>query len=80
LITPSKLSLFSCYPVIGSWWEELAAQKLFVGERPATSSLDQTLFADGPPLPEKLSPLLIEFLGPLAPAGGLAAEDQRHVG
>jgi uncharacterized protein len=31
LITPSKLSLFSISPVVGAWWEELEAQKLFVG-------------------------------------------------
>jgi len=29
LITPSQLSLFSISPVIGAWWEELQAQKLF---------------------------------------------------
>ncbi len=47
LITPSQLSLFSLSPVVGAWWEELAAQKLFAGERPVPSALDQTLFADG---------------------------------
>jgi uncharacterized protein len=40
LITPSQLVLFSRSPVIGAWWEELHAQKLFQGERPAVTSLD----------------------------------------
>ena len=39
LITPSKLSLFSICPVIGAWWEELQAQKLFGGSKPAVSEL-----------------------------------------
>ena len=47
LITPSQLSLFSISPVIGAWWEELQAQKLFKGSKPAVSELDQQLFADG---------------------------------
>ena len=47
LITPSQLSLFSISPVIGAWWEELQAQKLFDGSKPAVSALDQQLFADG---------------------------------
>ena len=47
LITPSQLSLFSISPVIGAWWEELQAQKLFEGNKPAVSELDQQLFADG---------------------------------
>ena len=47
LITPSQLSLFSISPVIGTWWEELHAQKLFDGKKPAVSELDQQLFADG---------------------------------
>ena len=47
LITPSQLSLFSISPVIGAWWEELQAQKLFEGSKPAVSELDQQLFADG---------------------------------
>ena len=47
LITPSQLSLFSISPVIGAWWEELQAQKLFDGSKPAVSELDQQLFADG---------------------------------
>jgi uncharacterized protein len=47
LITPSQLSLFSISPVIGAWWEELQAQKLFEGSKPAMSELDQQLFADG---------------------------------
>ena len=47
LITPSQLSLFSISPVIGGWWEELQAQKLFEGCKPAVSELDQQLFADG---------------------------------
>jgi hypothetical protein len=47
LITPSQLSLFSISPVIGAWWEELQAQKLFADNKPAVSELDQQLFADG---------------------------------
>jgi len=47
LITPSQLALFSRSPVIGAWWEELHAQKLFQGERPAATSLDELLFASG---------------------------------
>jgi len=47
LITPSQLALFSRSPVIGAWWEELDAQKLFEGERPAVTSLDQLLFDSG---------------------------------
>ena len=47
LITPSQLSLFSISPVIGAWWEELHAQKLYKGNKPAVSELDQQLFADG---------------------------------
>ena len=47
LITPSQLSLFSISPVIGAWWEELQAQKLFEGSKPAVNELDQQLFADG---------------------------------
>ena len=47
LITPSQLSLFSISPVIGAWWEELQAQKLFDGSKPAVSELDQQLFVDG---------------------------------
>ena len=47
LITPSQLSLFSISPVIGAWWEELQAQKLFEGSKPAVTELDQQLFADG---------------------------------
>lgn len=33
--------------MIGAWWEELQAQKLFEGSKPAVSELDQQLFADG---------------------------------
>lgn len=47
LITPSQLSLFSISPVIGAWWQELEARKLFEGNKPAVSELDQQLFADG---------------------------------
>jgi len=47
LITPSQLSLFSISPVIGAWWQELEARKLFVDTKPAVSELDQQLFADG---------------------------------
>ncbi|WP_257928412.1 hypothetical protein [Synechococcus sp. CC9605] len=47
LITPSQLSLFSISPVIGAWWEELQAQKLFDGSKPAVNEPDQQLFADG---------------------------------
>lgn len=37
LITPSQLSLFSISPVIGAWWQELEARKLFDGSKPAVS-------------------------------------------
>ena len=37
--TPSQLSLFSISPVIGAWWEELQAQKLFEGSKPAVVEL-----------------------------------------
>lgn len=47
LITPSQLALFSRSPVIGAWWEELAAQKLFTQKRPEVTSLDELLFASG---------------------------------
>ncbi len=47
LITPSQLALFSRSPVIGAWWEELAAQKLFTDRRPDVTSLDELLFASG---------------------------------
>ncbi|MBM5822977.1 MAG: TM0106 family RecB-like putative nuclease [Cyanobacteria bacterium K_Offshore_surface_m2_011] len=47
LITPSQLALFSRSPVIGAWWEELAAQKLFTEQRPDVTSLDELLFASG---------------------------------
>lgn len=47
LITPSQLALFRRSPVIGAWWEELEAQNLFQGERPAVTSLDQRLFDSG---------------------------------
>ncbi|MGB1022301.1 MAG: hypothetical protein ACPGXW_05725 [Synechococcus sp.] len=47
MITPSQLSLFSISPVIGAWWQELEARKLFEGSKPAVSELDQQLFADG---------------------------------
>jgi hypothetical protein len=47
LITPSKLSLFSRSPVIGAWWEELDARRLFDGQKPEVSALDQQLFDDG---------------------------------
>ena len=47
LITPSQLSLFSISPVIGAWWQELEARKLFEDSKPAVSELDQQLFADG---------------------------------
>ena len=47
LISPSQLALFSRSPEIGSWWEELAARKLFTDERPADSSLDKFLFKAG---------------------------------
>ena len=47
LITPSQLSLFSISPVIGAWWQELEARKLFEDSKPAVSALDQQLFADG---------------------------------
>ncbi|QNI43348.1 hypothetical protein [Synechococcus sp. A15-28] len=46
LITPSQLSLFSISPVIGAWWEELQAQNLFEGSKPAVSELDQQLVAE----------------------------------
>ena len=47
LITPSQLSLFSISPVIGAWWQELEARKLFQGNKPAVSELNKQLFADG---------------------------------
>jgi uncharacterized protein len=47
LITPSQLALFSSSPVIGAWWEELDAQRLFQEQRPAVTSLDQLLFDSG---------------------------------
>ena len=47
MITLSQLSLFSISPVIGAWWQELEARKLFEGTKPAVSELDQQLFADG---------------------------------
>ncbi|MCP9826277.1 TM0106 family RecB-like putative nuclease [Synechococcus sp. EJ6-Ellesmere] len=47
LVTPSQLALFSRSPVIGAWWEELAAQKLFTEQRPDVTSLDELLFASG---------------------------------
>ena len=47
MVTPSQLSLFSISPVIGAWWQELEARKLFVDTKPAVSELDQQLFADG---------------------------------
>ena len=47
MITPSKLSLFSCSPVIGAWWEELADRGLFNGKKPEPNALNQQLFADG---------------------------------
>lgn len=47
LITPTQLALFSRSPVIGAWWEELHARRLFKGERPVASSLDELLFAQG---------------------------------
>ena len=39
LITPSQLSLFSISQVIRDGWEELQAQKLFEGSKPAVSGL-----------------------------------------
>jgi len=47
LITPTQLALFSRSPVIGAWWEELKAQKLFREELPATKPLDDLLFEQG---------------------------------
>ena len=47
LITSTQLSLFSISPVIGSWWQELDAFKLFDGSKPAMSELDRQLFIDG---------------------------------
>jgi len=47
LITPTQLALFSRSPVIGAWWEELKAQKLFRDELPATKALDDLLFEQG---------------------------------
>ena len=47
LITSTKLSTFSRSPVIGVWWEELLARRLFLGEKPEGSALDKQLFADG---------------------------------
>ena len=47
LITPSQLSLFSISPVIGAWWEELKARKLFEGSKPDLSELEKQLRLDG---------------------------------
>ncbi|MDA7437485.1 TM0106 family RecB-like putative nuclease [Synechococcus sp. AH-601-P06] len=47
IVSPSQLSLFSISPVIGAWWQELDARKLFDGNKPTVSELDQQLFADG---------------------------------
>jgi len=47
LISPSKLSLFSRSPLIGAWWEELDARRLFEGSKPEVSSLNKQLFLDG---------------------------------
>ena len=47
LITPSQLSLFSISPVIGAWWQELEARKLFEGNKPEVSELVQQLRDDG---------------------------------
>ena len=47
LITPSKLSLFSRSPVIGAWWEELAARGLFDATKPEVSELERQLLEDG---------------------------------
>ena len=47
LITPTQLALFSRSPVIGAWWEELKAQKLFRDQLPATKALDELLFEQG---------------------------------
>ena len=47
LITPSQLSLFSISPVIGAWWQELEARKLFDGNKPEVSELVQQLRDDG---------------------------------
>jgi hypothetical protein len=54
LITPSQLSLLSINPVIGAWWEELQAQKLIKGSKPAVSELDQQLWLS--PLAPLLQP------------------------
>ena len=47
LITPSQLSLFSISPVIGAWWEELKARKLFKESKPDPSELEKQLRLDG---------------------------------
>ena len=47
LITPTQLALFSRSPVIGAWWEELDARKLFHDSRPEGSSLDELLQEQG---------------------------------
>jgi hypothetical protein len=39
--------MFSISPVTGAWWEELHAQKLFKGSKPAVGELKRQLFADG---------------------------------
>ena len=58
LITPSQLSLFSISPVIGAWWEELQAQKLFEGSKPEPNELEKQLRSDG----ERHEKVLLERL------------------
>ena len=58
LITPSQLSLFSISPVIGSWWEELQARKLFERSKPEPSELEKQLRSDG----ERHEEVLLERL------------------
>ena len=45
--TPTQLALFSRSPVIGAWWVELDARKLFHDSRPEGSSLDELLQEQG---------------------------------
>ena len=58
LITPSQLSLFSISPVIGAWWEELQARKLFEGSKPEPNELEKQLRSDG----ERHEEVLLERL------------------
>ena len=80
-ITPTQLALFSRSPVIGAWWEELRAQKLFDGDRPAATSLNELLFDQGHQHEEVLLQRLetaghdVHRQQPVDPNGGPLDED-----